>query len=320
MLRLLAEIYNTVWALEPTMHARMIEVVERWATGVTLSPAQIEAAIAGGQQRAAARPGTAAGDGAVAVLPVYGILTHRTYAADAAVSTQLTSTERLAQSIRGAIANPDIKALVLDVDSPGGSVFGVQELGDTIYSLRGEKPIIAVANNMAASGGYWIASQADELVVTPSGWVGSIGAMAVHTDNSAKYEAAGVKKTYITAGKYKAEGHDAGPLADESMQHMQGQVNAYYQAFVKAVARGRGVPIDTARGDAFGQGRMVLARGAVEAGMANRMATLDDVVTQLARSRPRAAAGGASASRLPVATATAQLAVLQASAPPALPA
>jgi len=304
---LLTEFYATPWVLDPDTHAQMQLILERWASGVRLPQADVQAAIGTAPQAAADRrqQATQAGQGAIAVVPVYGVLTHR--ARDLSVSTPMTSTEVLSAQMRSAAANPDISAIVLDVDSPGGSVFGVQEVGDTILSLRGSKPIIAVANAKAASGAYWVASQADEVVITPSGAVGSIGAMMAHKDQSAKNERDGVKTTYIHAGKYKVEGNADNPLDAEGAGYLQSMVDSYYSAFVRAVAKGRGVSVDTVRGESFGQGRMVLAKDAVAAGMANRIATLDQVIADL--SRPKRKTAGLHAS-----TAAAQLAVLQAGA------
>lgn len=304
MLRLLAEFYSTIWAIEPSVYSQMEMILGRWSDGVKLTPAQVQAAIGDAPQAAAARRDQAARtNGDVAVIPVYGVLTHRAYAAQQ-VSTQLTSTEVLAAAVRAAVANPDVSAIVLDVDSPGGSVFGVQELADVIISSRGTKPIIAVANAQAASGAYWIASQADEIVVTPSGAVGSIGAFMRHSDQSDKNVKDGVKNTYIYSGKYKVEGNPDGPLDAEGLAYLQTQVDSFYTAFVKAVAKGRGVGVDAVRGPDFGEGRMVLARQAVQQGMANRVATLDQVITDLRR--PAKRQGGMHAS-----TAAAHLAVLQ---------
>lgn len=308
MLRLLAEFYTTPWALDPAVHAQMEMILDRWASGVKLSAEQISAAVGTAPQAAADRRAQTAqaGGGSVAVIPVHGVLTHRAHAK--AVSTTMTSTEELSAQIRAAAVSPDIGSIVLDVDSPGGSVFGVQEVADTIMGLRGTKPIIAVANAQAASGAYWIASQADELVITPSGAVGSIGAFMAHDDKSEKYAKDGVKRTFVYAGKYKVEGHDTGPLEGEGLAHAQSMVDSFYSAFVRAVARGRGVSVETARGPDFGEGRMVLARQAVAGGMANRIATLDDVISQQAKARrPRT---GMSAS-----TAAARVALLQAQAP-----
>lgn len=308
MLRLLAEFYTTPWALDPAIHSQMEMIIERWASGIKLSAEQVQAAVGPAPQVAAERRAQAsrASDGAVAVIPVYGVLTHRAHAKS--ISTPMTSTEELAMQIRNAVASPDVSSIVLDVDSPGGSVFGVQEVSDTIMSLRGSKPIIAVANAQAASGAYWIASQADELVVTPSGAVGSIGAFMAHDDKSEKYAKDGVKRTFVYAGKYKVEGHDTGPLEGEGLAHAQNMVDTFYSAFVRAVAKGRGVSVEAVRGAEFGEGRMVLARQAVAGGMANRVATLEQVIAEQSKNRRRTSSMSAS-------TAAARIAVLQAQAP-----
>ena len=148
------------------------------------------------------------------------------------------------------------------------------------------KHLVAVANNMAASGGYWIASQAAELVVTPSGMVGSIGVIVPHQDSSAMKERIGVKTEYISAGKYKAEGYTDGPLTDEHRAHLQSQVDAYYSAFTKAVARGRGAPPSEVRGPAFGEGRMRLAAEARDSKMVDRIGTLEETIARYVRAAP----------------------------------
>ena len=293
MLHLLSAFYSTPWALEHSAFAAAEHVLLRWAAGTRLDDEQIVAAIGNAPQVAADRRNAAqaASGRGVAVIPVYGVLSHRAYAV-ANSSKPLTSTEALAAQLRAAAADPAVGTIIMDVDSPGGSVFGVQELGDVLNEIRTNsgKQLVAVANNMAASGGYWIASQAHELVVTPSGMVGSIGVIVPHQDVSAMRERIGVKTEYITAGKFKAEGFSDGPLTDEHRAHLQDQVDAYYAAFTKAVARGRGVGVDTVRGEAYGQGRMRLAADAVRAGMADRTGTLEETIARHARSR--APAGG----------------------------
>lgn len=306
MLLLLAEFYATPWALDPTIHAQMEMILERWAAGTRLTQDQIQAAVGTAPQAAAQRREQAAqaSGGAVAVVPVYGVLTHRAYAAQS-ISTTLTSTEGLAAQIRAAEANPEVSSIVLDVNSPGGSVFGVQEVGDTIFKARSTKPVIAVVNSIAASGGYWVASQATEVVITPSGMAGSIGAFMAHEDRSEKYAKEGIKRTYVHAGKYKVEGNDSGPLEGEALEYTQAMVDGFYSTFVRAVARGRGVSVETARGPDFGQGRMVMAKDAVARGMANRIGTLDQVIAE--QSKPSARRSNLSAS-----TASARLQILQA--------
>jgi signal peptide peptidase SppA len=288
MLHLLSTFYTTPWALEPAVFAAMENILLRWSAGTRLSADEIGAAVGDAPEAAAARgrAAQAASGRGVAVVPVYGVLSHRAYAV-ANTSRPLTSTETLGNTLRAAAADPEVGTIIMDVDSPGGSVFGVQELGDVLAEIRENsgKHLVAVANNMAASGGYWIASQAHEVVVTPSGMVGSIGVIVPYTDTSAMRERVGVKTQYISAGKYKAEGYADGPLTDEYRDHLQGQVDAYYAAFTKAVAKGRQVPVETARGPAFGEGRMRLAADAVRNGMADRVATLEETINRHARVR-----------------------------------
>lgn len=297
MLHVLATFSSMPWAVEPSVLGLMCNIVDRWAAGVRMSPQDIAAAIgeapeAAVQRAAAAR---AASGGGVAVVPVYGVLAHRAYAVSK-TSQPLTSTEALAQTFRAAAADPEVGTIVMDIDSPGGSVFGVQELADTLSAIRSNsgKRLVAVANNTAASGAYWIASQADEIVVTPSGMVGSIGVILPHTDASKAYEQAGLKRTYITSGRFKAEGHDAAPLDDEARDALQGMVDAYGAAFTAAVAKGRRaagvqVSVDDVRGGAFGEGRMRLARDAVDNKMADRIGTLEETIARHARGRRQSA-------------------------------
>lgn len=273
--RIRAALREHPWAILPSMLDLVVEIVDRRIDGIDLSAEEIDARI-----EAARRPATApVAAGNVAVLPIYGVLAHRMHLFTN-VSKSGTSTEALTLAFRAAIADPSVAAIVLDVDTPGGSVFGVQELAGEIAAARGTKPIAAVANSLAASAGYWIASQAEELVVTPGGQVGSIGVLAIHDDVSQAAEQQGLKRTYISAGKFKAEGHGFAPLADEARQEIQRVVDAYYDRFVRAVAAGRKASLTTVR-ETFGQGRLVLSSDAVAAGMADREETLQQTIDRL---------------------------------------
>ena len=156
---------------------------------------------------------------------------------------------------------------------------GVEELSAEIFQARGQKPITAVANSLAASAAYWIATAADELVVTPSGEVGSIGVFAAHEDVSGMLEQAGVKVNLVSAGRYKTEGNPFEPLTEEARASIQGRVDEYYEQFVSAVARNRGVKRSEVR-NGFGEGRVVGAKQAVSLGMADRVGTLDETINR----------------------------------------
>lgn len=273
---ILSAVFAQPWAILPAKLQAMQAVVLRHLSGVRLSAEQLQDVI-----EAAARPRPLtqpAGGGTVAILPVMGVISQRMNMLSAFSGG--TSTEQLGREFGAIIADPTISAVVLDVDSPGGSVFGVQELWDQIYAARGSKPIVAVANSMAASAAYYIASAADEIVVTPSGEVGAIGVIATHYDESQLLSNEGVKVSFITAGKYKAEGNSAEPLDDEARAYMQQRVNDYYGMFVNSVAKGRGVSAAQVR-SGMGQGRMLGAKDAKAAGMVDRVETLDQTITRL---------------------------------------
>lgn len=222
--------------------------------------------------------------GSIAVLPLMGVIAKRMD-----MMTRIsggTSIETFTQDFRDAVNNPSVKAIVLNIDSPGGSVFGVQELAAEIMDARAKKHIVAISNDMAASAAYWIAIAADEVVVTPSGIVGSIGVYNIHEDWSRAYEEAGVTNTIIQAGKFKTEGNFLQPLSEDAKLEMQRMVDFYYDAFIGAVAKGRGVSAGTVKKD-FGQGRVLNSDDAKAAGMVDRVDTLDGVISRLGGSTSR---------------------------------
>lgn len=263
---------ETPWAILHSKLLQLEEIVARHANGEKLDAEEVQTRVHGSARPPERRVKNAA------ILPLFGTIFPR-----ANLMTDMsgaTSAERFGAQFSALIADPDVSAIILDVDSPGGQVNGVQELADMIYSARGTKPIIAVANHIMASAAYWIGSAADEIVVSPSGEVGSIGVFSVHQDISAALEKDGVKVSIIKEGKYKAEGNPYEPLNEEAREAIQASVGEFYQSFVGAVAQHRGVSFETVR-DGFGEGRMVGAEKAVELGMADRVATLNEVIEGL---------------------------------------
>lgn len=225
-------------------------------------------------------------NGLVAVLPIYGVIAHR---AQMNISSGGGfNIEDFRTRFQNAVDDPNVKAIVLDIDSPGGTVSGVDEMSKQIFQARTQKQITAVANTQAASAAYYLASAATELVVTPSGDVGSIGVYMLHSDMSSALQAKGINTTLIKAGKFKAEGNPYQPLDDEALASLQSNVDDYYDMFVKAVARNRGVSAEDVRGG-FGQGRTVLAKEAVKQGMADRVGTLEEVISGLTGGRGKRA-------------------------------
>lgn len=278
--RILSEFYSTPWAILPDRLMAMAAVLHRASSGVQLSADEIHSAIGDAPQAAMTRRDTKP-TGGVMVLPLYGIVSHRVHQVQDISGPGGTSMEGFSRGFRQALADPGVDAIVIDIDSPGGSVFGVTELANEIYEARSQKKIVAVANAQAASAAYWLASAAQELVVTPSGEVGSIGVWTAHEDHSEYLKAMGVNVTLISAGKYKVEGNSYQPLSEEALAAVQSSVDGYYDDFVKAVARNRSAKASDVRGG-YGQGRMVSAKDAVSSGMADRVATLDETIQRLA--------------------------------------
>ncbi len=290
-LHLIAEFHRTPWGLLPDTLAAMQSVLYRWASGARLSQEEIRAAVGDAPEISAARRDRASSvsSGAIAVLPIYGVIGHRASLVADSSSGVNTSTEVLGNEFRALMNDPGIAGIVLDVDSPGGSVHGIQELAQTIYAARGVKPVSAVANSLAASAAYWLASCAEELAITPGGQAGSIGVLAMHTDESKMMEAAGVKTTLISAGKYKVEGNPYEPLGAEAQAFLQSKVDDYYGEFVRDVARNR-KDTQTSVREGYGQGRVLIGASAVKANLADRVATLDQVIADM-QAKVRANAG-----------------------------
>lgn len=255
---------DTLWA-----------VMREWLGRITDPSALLVDAQAVASQR---RPPVA--NMPVSIVPIHGLLTHRPDLVNGLMGG--TSVEEVRQALRAAMADHSTRAVILDFDTPGGTVAGTTELANEIRAMRGGgKPIVALADTLMASAGYWLGSQADEVWATPSSQTGSVGIYAVHQEGSRALDAQGVTTTVISAGPYKAEANEWEPLTDEARAALQERADAYYAQFVADVARGRRVTIDRVRSD-FGQGRALMAPQARAAGMIDGITTLDALVARLA--------------------------------------
>jgi signal peptide peptidase SppA len=215
-----------------------------------------------------------------AVIPIVGELVHRGALMDAA--SGLTSYQGLADMVSEAIADPNVRGILLDIDSPGGEAAGVLDLSEWIAAQRGTKPIVAHVNEQACSAAYAIASGAERIVLGPSGMVGSIGVVAYHTDVSAALDKQGVKVTYISAGAHKTDGVMTRPLSTGAQQRMQEMVNNMHQRFCDVVARNRGI---SSRSVADTEAGILLGREALAAGLADEIRTQEQALSELSQRR-----------------------------------
>ncbi len=282
---LIAEFLSTPWALMPERLNAVSAVMARWSSHAPATT-EVLAGINTDKIAREARRQTAnsVSGGGIAVLPLYGVITQRGNMIEDVSGPGSVSTQKFAVALRQALADESVSQILIDIDSPGGSVYGVAELADEIVAARAQKPIIAIANSLAASAAYWIGCSASEFYVTPGGEVGSIGVWQAHFDYSKALASEGVTPTLISAGTYKVEGNPYAPLDPEAQAFMQSRVDDYFLAFSKAVAKGRGVPIAQVR-NGMGQGRVLGAEAAIEQHMVDGIANVDEVLIKMNRSQ-----------------------------------
>lgn len=272
--RFLSWCLSTPWALMPERMAAYSLVLARKSAGAAAYDDEVRDAA---RPQAATRRGNTGGPtGAIAVIPVHGAIVQRASQIDMCEGG--TSTQSISNALADAMADPSVSQVLLDIDSPGGSVYGVQELAAEIS--RSKKPVIAIANSLAASAAYWIGSAAGEFYVTPGGEVGSIGVWTAHQDVSKALADAGVNITLISAGEFKVEGNPYEPLGSDAQKFMQSRIDDYYAAFTRDVAKGRKVGVDQVRSD-MGKGRVFGADQAQSASMVDGIATFDEVIARM---------------------------------------
>lgn len=271
----LSYVGRSLWAITDEKWHEMLPALVRHAKGVKLTADEIRAFMDDDDRDTKPMQSKR---GTVAIIPVRGVIAHRM--STLGMSSGGTSCEGIAAMIDSVKDDPNIGTIAYDFDTPGGSVTGLQELAAKMFALRGTKKQVAIVNGLCCSAGYHLASQCDEIVCIPSGMAGSIGVFSAHQDLSELLAKEGVKITLIKAGKYKTENNPFEPLTDEGKADIQGKVDDAYGIFVRDVARGRGVPPAMVR-SGYGEGRTLTAKDAKDAGLIDRIATMDDTLARL---------------------------------------
>jgi len=289
---LVAEFLATPWAMERTRLTSITETVAGWSLGRPHAD-DAEGGVDDGRPRQStweARRAAAQAmspDGSIAILPLMGVLVPR-----ANMVTEWcggTSVMQWVQSFNQLVADSTVSTILIESDSPGGSVYQVPEAAATIMAARAQKRIVSIANSVSASASYWLSSCASECYVTPSGEVGSVGVYQAHDDYSAALAEAGIKRTYVSSGENKVEGAPEMPLSESARAFMQQRCDEYYADFTGSLAKARGIPLAKVLAD-FGGGRCYGAQGALAAGMVDGICTLPELLSRLASNRPAGAA------------------------------
>ena len=224
----------------------------------------------------------------IAVIEIEGSLAHRQH--HLGESSGIMGYDGIGAQLQAALEDTEVRGIILDVDSPGGEVSGAYDLAGRVFEAREVKPIVAIADELAASAAYLIGSAADELfLATEASQVGSIGTVLIHFDWSKRLEDMGVKPTIIKAGAHKAEGNPYEELPAEVAARLQAQVDHLWELFIDAVASQRSMSADRVRAT---QAALFTGAAAVEAGLADGVLSprrLFEVFAETIKDRPAAA-------------------------------
>lgn len=202
----------------------------------------------------------------VAIIPVHGVLTQ----ADSWSCG--TSYGWIRSGFQAAIEDSSVRAIILDIDSPGGEVSGLFDLADMIYSSRGEKPIWSILNESAYSAAYAIASASDKIMVPRTGGVGSVGVVMMHTDFSKALDNLGIAVTFIKFGDRKVDGASEAPLSPEARDSFQSEVDEMGELFVETVARNRKLSVESIKNT---QAACFLGKSGIISGLADGVMSPD---------------------------------------------
>jgi len=225
--------------------------------------------------------------GKTALVTIDGSLVNRGAWMGKDFCTGLVSYEGINAQLDEVAVEAGIENVILDINSYGGEANGMAGTARKVRELRKTKYVIAVINDVAASAGYGLASGADEIVVSETSVVGSIGVVMLHLDRSAEMAAKGVRPTFIHAGAHKVDGHPFGPLPEGVRADMQRDVMAFYDQFLGVVEAGRGKSRLNVKRARETEARTFIGQSAVDAGLADRVASLDDVLAELSKPRAR---------------------------------
>lgn len=211
----------------------------------------------------------------IAIIPVTGPIMR--YANMFTRISGATSTQELATDLQAALDNPQVKGIILNVDSPGGEANGINELGDMVYAARGKKPIKAYGGGTVASASYWIGSSADELIIDDTALLGSIGVVVEVALREARE---GEKRYTITSSNAPNKRPDL--ETEEGRAELSKTIDALGEVFVAKVARNLGVNPDQvpAMGD---HGGLKVGAAAVASGLAHRLGSLESLITEMAK-------------------------------------
>lgn len=268
---ILNAVYCDPWLIRPEMHARICEIVEAHMSGAAHAADGIAVAFEDEKQDDLVR----ITDDGVAIIGLRGVVGKRVGSLEK--SSGVTDVDDVAEALAMAVEDGAVRGVVMDIDSPGGTVTGVPELAAQVRDATDRKNIVAFTDTQASSAAYWIGSQAYSFVAAPSASVGSVGVYLPVLDSSRAYEAMGLRQEVIKSGRFKGAGIPGTALTEEQRQRLQERVNAIHAAFRADVrAMRKRVP------DEAMEGQELFASEAIKVGMVDMLGTMREAV-RLAR-------------------------------------
>ena len=270
---LASRLYGTPLLIARPKLEVILGVVARKLAGDTLAtppPANVDAGMSGGLQ---VQEG-------IAVLPILGTLVRR--ASYIGAASGLTSYHDIEAMAEAAFADPQVRAVLLEIDSSGGEAGGVFDVAQRLRTLAqtSGKPLWAIADEAALSAAYAIAAAADRLWLTRTAEVGSIGVVAVHVDESVADAKAGMTYTFLHAGAHKVDGHPHAPLPAPVAADIQADIEQLHDQFIALVAGFRRLPPEAIRDT---EARVYRGEAALQAGLADQIGTRAEAITALHR-------------------------------------
>ena len=325
MSKIINYILANQWAVSLDVLRNGIGLIERHAAGIRATGDEVAAVIAhrerirgmddegGAERRLSMQEVSRPWDGAllvqneedqqrgyyvnsgIAIVPMEGVFSRYASLVNGASSPRGTSMQAMVNSLKSAGNNGNVKAIVLEIDSPGGTVAGTEEVAALVASGGGSgKPVVAWAAYLMCSAAYWIGSQAEAIVANETALVGNIGVYTVLEDTSVQAAAEGRKVHVVKAGAHKAIGVDGAPVTESQLAVVQDEITGVYRTFVRHAARGRGMS-ESAMMD-LADGRAHSGQAAVLLNLADQVGTLTDAVALAAAmadgQRPRRKSGG----------------------------
>jgi signal peptide peptidase SppA len=262
------------WALEPTVLARLSSIVLRHAAGERLSAPDIEAVIAEKRSRSGADERAYRVEDGTAVIPISGLIAKHAWQVNDVSQPRGVAVEDLHGMLDEALADDAVERIFLHIESPGGTVDGMADLGDAIWAANREKPVVAFADASAQSGAYWLGSQAGLFLADQGARLGSIGVYTLVLDDSRRMANEGLQFHLVRSGPNKGIGEIGQVVTPGNLAVLQDAVGDWYEQFLSAVLRGRAHANLTREALlAVADGRTLIAPRALEAGLIDGIAS-----------------------------------------------